>query len=107
MSASITPPRPSNIGKTRRIKSIHYRPVEFTVVDEIVVPQGPGKLIYFQQLQHSPGNKIEYRLCYYMLGVKESRRGQWVFGQYALMVPAPALVRLLREAKRRQWKGIT
>lgn len=100
------PPHPNNIGKVREIKSIHDKPVTFTIIDEIVVEQGTGKLIYFQQLSHTPGNRIEYRLCYYMLGVKESRRGKWVFGQYALMVPANLLVKILSEAKKRGWKGI-
>jgi hypothetical protein len=99
-------PRPNNIGKVRKIKSIHDKPVTFSITDEIVVAQGAGKLIYFQQLLHTPGNRIEYRLCYYMLGVKESRRGRWVFGQYALMVPANSLVKLLSEARKRGWKGI-
>ena len=100
------PPWPINIGKIRKIKSIHDEPITFTVVDEIVIPHGSGKLIYFQLLRHDPGKQIEFRLCYYMLGVKESRRGKWVFGQYALMTPASVLRKLLAEAKRRKWKGL-
>ena len=100
------PPRPDGIGKTRRIKNIHGVPVAFTIEDEIVLSQGPGKLIYFQKLRHEPGKRLEYRLCYYMLGVKEARRGKWVFGQYALMIGAPDLKRILTEAKKRGWKGI-
>lgn len=101
-----TPPWPNNIGKTRDIKSIHDKPVSFTVIDEIIIPHGATKLIYFQKLQHHPNGDIEYRLCYYMIGVKESRKGRWVFGQYALMTPARELQKVLAEAKRRGWKGI-
>ena len=106
MIQSPTPPRPVNIGKIRKIKSMDDEPITFTILDEIVIPHGSGKLIYFQKLRHDPGKQIEYRLCYYMIGVKESRRGKWVFGQYALMTPARELRQLLVEAKKRQWKGI-
>lgn len=106
MTTDAAPPRPDNIGKTRRIKSITGKPVVFNVVDEIIVPQGLGKLIYFQQLRHEPDGMLEYRLCYYMLGVREARRGQWVFGQYALMVSAETLVHLIAEAKHRGWNGL-
>lgn len=106
MNTTGTPSWPINIGKIRKIKSIHDKPIEFTIIDEIVIPHGSGKLIYFQQLRHGPSKQIEFRLCYYMLGVKESRRGKWVFGQYALMTPAREFRKLLAEAKKRKWKGL-
>ena len=106
MIETVTPPWPDSIGKIRKIKSIHGNPVTFTIVDEIILPQGTNKLIYFQKLQHDPDKRLEYRLCYYMLGVKESRKGKWVFGQYALMIAARELKKILTEAKKREWKGI-
>ena len=106
MDTTTTPPYPNNVEKVRRIKSIDGKPVAFTIIDEIIVPHGTKKLIYFQRLQHDPGKNIEYRLCYYMIGVKESRRGKWVFGQYALMIPGRELKKVLTEAKKRGWEGI-
>ena len=101
----LTPPRPNNKNKVRKLKDINGNPVQFKVLDEIVVPHGKGKLIYFQQLRHEPAMELEYRLCYYMIGVKESRKGRWVFGQFALMAPAKLLVKIYAEAKKRAWEG--
>ena len=106
METLTAPPHPDNIGRVRKIKSINGDDVTFTIVDEIILPQGSGKLIYFQKLQHDPGKRLEYRLCYYMLGVKEARKGKWVFGQYALMIDAKDLKKVLQEAKKRKWKGV-
>ena len=101
-----TPPRPNNIGKNRIITGIDGTKIHFTVEDEIVLPQGSGKLIYFQKLRFKADNQIEYRLTYYMLGHKPSRKGQWVFGQFSLMIPEHELSLLLTEARARGWSGI-
>jgi len=100
------PPRPNNIEKRRTITSITGRKVHFVVADEIVIPQGPGKLIYFQKLKFEKDNRIEYRFAYYMIGHKPSRRGRWVFGQYCLMIPQRELALLLRKARAHGWRGI-
>jgi hypothetical protein len=100
------PPRPDNIGKTRLIKSIDGQKRRFLVKDEVVVPYRDRKLIYFQQLRFEKRRQFEYRLTYYMLSTKPSRRNRWVFGQYSLMVPARELGRLIREARKRGWPGI-
>jgi len=100
------PPLPNNIGKRRTITSITGRKVHLLVKDEIVIPQGTGKLIYFQKLQFEEDGHTEYRFTYYMLGHKPSRRGRWVFGQYSLMIPQRELAILLRKARARAWKGI-
>jgi len=91
------PPRPNNIGKRRTITSITGRKVHLVITDEIVIPQGTGKLIYFQKLQFEKDGRTEYRFTYYMLGHKPSRRGRWVFGQYSLMIPQRELRLLLRK----------
>lgn len=101
-----TPPRPSNVGKRRTITSITGRKIHLVVEDEIIIPQGTGKLIYFQKLQFEEDGRIEYRFTYYMLGQKPSRRGRWVFGQYSLMIPRRELAILLRRARARGWQGI-
>jgi hypothetical protein len=99
-----TPPHPSNIGKIRNIKSINGSPVQFYVADEIVIKQGDDKLIYLQKIQHTkPKPRIEYRFCYYMIGVKEAKKGTWVFGQYALMIPEKHLKKLITLAREKGW----
>jgi len=100
------PPQPVNIGKRRTFTAIDGRKVHLTVTDEIVVPHGKGKLIYFQQFRFEEDERIEYRLTYYMLGFKPSRRGRWVFGRYSLVLPAEELAFLLKEARKRGWPGI-
>ena len=100
------PPHPNNIGKRRTITSITGRKVHLVIKDEIVIPQGDGKLIYFQRLQFEKDSHTEYRFTYYTLGHKPSRRGRWVFGQYSLMIPHRELALLLRKARARGWKGI-
>jgi len=42
---------PNNIGKSRVITSIDGKKVTLVVTDEIIVPQGADKLIYFQKLK--------------------------------------------------------
>jgi hypothetical protein len=108
--ATELPPRPVTIGKTGRVKSIDGKRRSFTVLDEIVVQQrvvdrGSSKLIYFQKIQFEQSNRMEYRFAYYMLGVKPGAMGRWVFGQYAPMIPATELKKLLAVARVRAWDG--
>lgn len=98
--------RPKNINKRRKIKNITGRGVYFEVKEEIAEPHGKRKLIFFEQLQFERSGCIEYRLTYYMLGYKRSRRGRWVFGQYSLVLPAVKLALLLAEARKRGWPAI-
>lgn len=106
MQTEIPQPPPNNIGKKRTFINITGIKVHLTVLDEIVIPQGPGRLIYFQQFRLEEDKRIEYRFTYYMLGHKPSRKGKWVFGQYSLMIPAKELSTILKEARKRGWKGI-
>jgi hypothetical protein len=100
---------PVCIGNRRRFIAIDGEHVFVTIEDEIVRPQGPKpytKLIYLQKLKFEKDGHIEYRFTYYMKGVKEGRtKGQWVFAQYSLVVPAADLKWLLKQARKRQWKG--
>lgn len=100
------PSRPNNIGKRRTFTGITGVKVHLVVVDEIIVPHGDSKLIYFQQFKFEEDERIEYRLTYYMIGHKPGRRGKWVFGQYSLMLGAEELAALLKEARKRGWPGI-
>jgi len=97
---------PNNIGKRRVITAIDGKKVAFVVRDEIVVPQGKNKLIYFQKLQFESDGRYEYRFTYYMRGIKEARRGKWVYGQYSLMAPEPEVSIMLAEARARGWPSI-
>lgn len=99
-------PYPDNVGKRRVIKSISGEQVAFRIDDEIVIPFGLGKLIYFQKMRWEADRRIEYRLTYYMSGHKPGRKGRWVFGQYSLMIPAKELSVLLSQARARGWEGI-
>ncbi|SHH16000.1 hypothetical protein SAMN04488068_2750 [Hydrocarboniphaga daqingensis] len=99
-------PYPNSKGKRRVIKSISGEKVAFHVEDEIVIPFGLGKLIYFQKMKWEADQRTEYRFTYYMSGHKPGRKGKWVFGQYSLMIPAKELSMLLAEAKARGWEGI-
>jgi hypothetical protein len=100
------PERPNNIGKRRTITAIDGERLSFVVEDEIVLPQGTDKLIYFQRFRWEEAGNVEYRLTYYMIGFKPGKKGRWVFGQYSLMLPAAELSALLAEARRRGWDGI-
>jgi len=96
---------PNNIGKRRRIQTIHGNWVEYTIEDEIIRRQRnySRKLFAFQRIRFAEDHRIEYRLGYYMLGVKPRMRGRWVWGQFCLMIPEPELIRLLKEARKKEW----
>jgi hypothetical protein len=101
---------PNSINKPRRIHTIDGKYRKFTVVDEIhceqkVREKKTHKLIFFQKIKFEDG-EIQYRFTYYMFGLKKGARGRWVFGQYSLMIPVGKLSYLLREARKRKWKGV-
>ena len=102
----VIPSRPHNIGKRRPVTTIRGRTVHFIVKDEIVLASGREKLIYFQKLQFEDDRRIEYRFGYYMRGYKPSRRGQWIWGQYCLMLAEKELTTLLKRARDKGWKGM-
>ncbi|OHB55390.1 MAG: hypothetical protein A2173_05235 [Planctomycetes bacterium RBG_13_44_8b] len=98
------PPFPNNVGRRRRIRNIHGDWVEYTIEDEIIISETSyKKLFVFQRLRFSKERRIEYRLGYYMLGVKPRMSGKWVWGQFCLMIPEAELLKLLKEAKKRKW----
>jgi hypothetical protein len=100
---------PVCIGNRRRFTAIDGKHVFVRIEDEIVRPQGRpphSKLIYLQKLRFEEDNHIEYRFTYYMTGYKEGKtKGQWVFGQYSLVIPADDLKWLLNAARTKKWKG--
>jgi hypothetical protein len=96
---------PNNIGKRRRIKTIRGAKRYFIIEDEILYKQhnAPNKLIAFQRIRFEEDNRIEYRLGYYMVGVKSGAKGRWVWGQFCLMIPEKDLKIILKKAKRKRW----
>lgn len=102
---NIPPPWPNNIGKRRKISTILGTKRYIIIEDEILVIQSnaPHKLITFQKLRLEEENRIEFRLGYYMIGVKTGAKGRWVWGQYALMIPEKDFKVILKEARKRKW----
>lgn len=103
-SSLVAPPWPNNVGKTRHFNSIDGKPIEFTIVDEILRPEKdfPQKLICFQRVDMQPGG-MGLRLGYYIVGWKGSRRGKWVWGQYATFLDPHDLASIMKEAESRGW----
>lgn len=63
---------PSRVGKVTRRKDIIGNLMIYKVVDEIIhiLPSNSAKAICLQKLEIEPDRKIEFRLCYYMIGYK-------------------------------------
>lgn len=78
--------------------------LRFVILDEIRRQQTdfPEKVIYLQKFRFEDG-RIQFRLCYYIIGKKPGMKGKWVFGQYATMVPAGDLKWMMDEAERLGW----
>ncbi len=84
---------------------------KFVIEDEItckhrVKERETKKLICFQRIRFEDNSEVQYRFTYYMKGVKPGAKGQWVFGQYSLMIPAKQLAFLLDQARKRKWEGV-
>jgi hypothetical protein len=94
-----------------RIQSINNIRRTFWIEDEIVCDQritdkNTRKRICFQKIRFDDHGKVEYRLTYYMLGIKPRAKGRWIFGQYSLMVPVKEMGFLIRGARKKKWPGI-
>lgn len=72
------PPFPNNKGKTRPIKAIDGTKRHFYIEDEIIIRQSNSqrKIIVFQKMRYLEQNRIEFRLGYYMIGVKPKTKGR-------------------------------
>ena len=99
--------RPDCLGKKCRMTSIDGRRVEPTIEGVIFLEQSSGdhkKLICLQKLRFEDKH-VEYRFTYYMEGIKPSRKGHWVFGQYSLTIPMKDLKKLITLARKAEWPG--
>jgi hypothetical protein len=99
-SSAAYPEPPNHVDKKGHATDAHGRTSEYTVLDEICIPQtgAPGKLIYLQKLQFE-NEKIEFRLCYFRIGPS----GSWIFGRFATMLPPGDYEKITNEARRRGW----
>jgi len=77
----------------------------YRVLDEIILipPRNKNKAIYLQRLQFEDDNRIELRLCYYMIGQKGRGKGKWLFGQFATMITPEDLESILSSARKKGW----
>ena len=99
------PALPNNVDKTRMIPSIDGTKRHFRIEDEIIHPQTNSnrKIIVFQKMRFVEEDRVEFRLGYYMIGVKPRAKGRWVWGQFCLLLPEEDLMAILNEARRRSW----
>jgi hypothetical protein len=99
------PPLPCNIGKIRSWTSIRGEKTTYTIEDEICRQQStaPHKALYLQRLRSHKDGGVQYRVGYYMIGVKSGRLGKWVWAQYAPLLPRKDLAALIRAARRKGW----
>jgi len=99
------PEWPDNKGKRKRITNIFGETRHLIIQDEIRRLQSsfPNKLIVFQRLEIEEDKVIEFRLGYYMIGVKPGAKGRWVWGQFCLMIPKEDLEVIMQEAEKLKW----
>ena len=102
---SFFPPWPNNKGKIKKINTIWGNVIHWEITDEIleICEGAPHKLLVFQKIKIIEQEKIEFRIGYYMIGVKKRTKGRWVWGQYCPMVPSSNLTSLIKKAKDRNW----
>jgi hypothetical protein len=99
--------QPACLGKKCRMVTIDGQRVAPVVEAVIFLEQSTGshrKLACLQKLRFEDKH-FEYRFAYYIEGHKPGRKGHWVFGQYALTIPAKDLKKLLSAAKKAGWPG--
>jgi len=63
--------------------------------------------LHFERVQGRPARRrdrkkgdIQYRICYYIVQRKGTKKGCWRWGQYCQLVPAQDMAKVLREIKR-------
>jgi hypothetical protein len=97
---------PTNIGEMKTITSITGRKRSYTILDTIFRLQSTysGKAVCLHKLRWEDDGSIELRLGYYIRARKEGpRKGKWMWGQSALMIPIEDLKAVLKEATEKGW----
>lgn len=99
------PPLPDNVGRTTKWKNIRGELRTFTISDEIRRLQSgnPHKLICLQRLWCNENQREEFRLGYYMIGVRPRMSGKWTWGQFATIIPATDFRAIIKQAQKRGW----
>jgi hypothetical protein len=97
------PPLPSRIGErgtAERPLGGHY---DWEVIDQILRIQSnrPNKLLVFEKFRMEEDGHVQFRFGYYKIGVKEGRKGKWVWGQYAPMIPVEDFKYIVEEAEKK------
>ena len=100
----MTPPFPSRIGKRSERKRIDGSPLVYTVEDEVTIPSitTSGKAFLLQKLRFED-DRVEFRLCYYMIAHKPRARGKWAFRQFAPMMTAEEMRLIFNAAQEKGW----
>ena len=96
---------PDNVGRRTHWKSIRGRVRTCTITDEIrrLQSNAPNKVIVLQRIEFEETQEIEYRLGYYMIGIKPRMAGRWTWGQFAILIPALDFRWIVRRAERKGW----
>lgn len=104
-ASHVSPSLPNNVGRITKWKNIRGEVRHFTIVDEIrrLQSDNANKLICLQKLWSRENRREEYRLGYYMIGVKPRMAGKWTWGQFATIIPARDFRAIVRTAERRGW----
>ena len=105
------PPLPSpRIGQETNTRRIDGSRLHFVVRDGVCLqaPSNPFKAFILQKIEIDDGEglengHIEIRIAYYMVAHKESRRGKWLFGQFAPMMTIDEYGLIQREVEGRGW----
>jgi len=99
------PPLRRHIGDKVSWEDIRGKKRYLIIVDEIIRIQAnaPHKAIYLQKMRYPKENRYEFRLCYFMIGVKGRTKGEWVFGQYATLIPKRDFKAIITRAKKKGW----
>ena len=85
--------------------TIHGKRHSFEIIGEIrrVQSDNPHKVICLQKIVCIDDGRTEFRLGYYMIGVKPRMAGKWTWGQFASILPAQDFRAVVRVAERRGW----
>ena len=99
------PPKlPNRLGKKTRTKKIDGSPMIYTVIDEdiFLAKSNSKKAFCLHKIRYENG-KEEFRIGYYMIAHKPSRRGKWAWGQFAPMMTKDEMTEIFDKLKAKGW----
>lgn len=98
------PKLPDNINKRGSLRAPDGKEYHYKIVEQIHKFQSddPEKAIVLQKILFDDG-RIEIRLAYYIIGKKPKMKGQWVWGQFATLMPIKDFQAIYNEAKSKGW----